>query len=333
MMRGLLLFIATLGIVGALGGLAWAQSVEPEPAGIEEQSGDRARAEAELADLERQQAEIKAQNEALRAEQARLRAQQAEASVLVVAKDEVVPEVVAFGQDVEILGQVEGDVVCFGGNVRIAPGGNVGGSAVSFGGRVHIEDGGEVIGNRVTLAGSRDRFLTYFDPSSLSISWPQIQWRLVLLLSAAGAGMLLVGLFPNRVGRIARDIEGQPQRAVGLGIIGATVSVLVVGFSVLFTALTLGLGLPVSALLLCGLGIAWLFGFVGLCQAVGDRLPFQLGPQGRWLGFLAGILLISLFAAIPWVGGVVIVLASCIGVGASVTTRFGSISAAPLAAD
>ena len=95
-------------------------------------------------------------------------------------------------------------------------------------------------------------------------------------------------------------------------------------FSGLFVLLTLGLGTPVSALLMAGLGAAWLFGFVGLCQVVGDRLPFADKPQGRWLTFLVGTMLLTFLGSLPWVGWLVVFTASMVGIGAAITSRFGS---------
>ena len=74
------------------------------------------------------------------------------------------------------------------------------------------------------------------------------------------------------------------------------------------------------------LAAAWLFGFVGLCQAIGDQLPFAEKPHGRWLTFLVGMGLVSCVGSLPWVGVLVVFAASMMSVGASIISRFGSSS-------
>jgi hypothetical protein len=144
--------------------------------------------------------------------------------------------------------------------------------------------------------------------------------RLVVFLSFAGAGVVVVGLFPRRVGRVAERIAEGPATALAIGTLTATA--LVVG--ALVFALTI-IGLPVTFLLVALLGLAWLMGFVGICQALGDRLPFEQKVHGRWLAFLAGTLLVAFVGSLPFVGVAGLVIASALGIGASVATRLGAV--------
>lgn len=243
---------------------------------------------------------------------------------------ERVPEVVAFGDDVHVAGHVVGDATSFGGSILVASTGVVGGDAVSFGGTVEVEDGGVIEGDRVALgvpgvapAAAPDAALgAISEVAAGGESWfDTLYRRLILLLSFAGAGVLVVGLFPNRVGRIARDLEQRPIRSAAVGVLGSGFLVL---FAVLFAILTLGLGLPVSMVVVVVLGLAWLLGFVGLCQAVGDRLPFDQRPRGRWVAFLVGTVLLTFFGSLPLVGWLVVFAASAVGIGSALATRFGS---------
>lgn len=246
-------------------------------------------------------------------------------------------EAISFGGDVTVRGRVAGDAVSFGGDVIVLDGGQIDQGAVSFGGRVVVENGGEILGDRVAMPvpSLANQFLpTASDPENYGGSilvpsrpgalWSQIQWRLVVLLAVAGAGVLTVGLFPSRVNRIARDLEVRPLRAAFLGTLASGFVVL---FSVLLAVLTVGLGIPVSLLLLGGLALAWLLGFVGLCQAVGDRLPFDQRPYGRWLAFLVGVVPLAFLGSLPLIGWVVVAAASVIGIGGAVSTRLGSVAA------
>jgi hypothetical protein len=248
-----------------------------------------------------------------------------------VKAGEVLDEVVSFGDDVEVAGHVTGDAVSFGGNVIVRSTGRVDGDAVSFGGMIEVEPHGIVNGDHVTLAipnvvagiGAPDTpaaagsMVSATDSSSLLDA---VYGRLVLLLSIAGAGVLVVGLVPQRVGRIASDLEQHPVRAA---VVGALSTGFLSVFGVLFLVLTLGLGLPITLLLFALLGLSWLLGFVALCQAIGDRLPVESRPYGRWLAFLVGVVLLTFVGSLPWIGWLVIGGASLLGVGAAISSRFG----------
>ena len=93
--------------------------------------------------------------------------------------------------------------------------------------------------------------------------------------------------------------------------------------SSLVFAVTL-VGLPVSFLLVALLGLAWLMGFVGLCQAVGDKLPFRQKPHGRWFAFLIGTLVLTSIGALPFIGWLVVIAASMMGTGAALASWFGA---------
>ncbi len=244
---------------------------------------------------------------------------------------EEVDEIVSFGDDVEIAGHVLGDAVSFGGNVVVHRTGLVGGDAVSFGGRVLVEDGGAIEGDRVAMSMPPTPVSPIEPTAPIGVgslaptsSGPELLHglyrKLVWLMSVAGAGVLVVGLFPQRVSRVAKDLGHRPVRAA---VVGSLATGFLLLFSLLFTIVTLGLGLPVGLLLVGVLGIAWLFGFVGLCQAVGDRLPFEDRPHGRWLAFLVGVLLVTFLGSLPWVGWLVVGSASVLGIGSALSTRFG----------
>ena len=57
---------------------------------------------------------------------------------------------------------------------------------------------------------------------------------------------------------------------------------------------------------------------------MGDRLPVESRPYGRWLAFLVGVVLLTFLGSLPWVGWLVIAGASVLGVGAAISSRFGA---------
>ncbi len=240
---------------------------------------------------------------------------------VVVPAGAIAANAVAMAGDVRVDGHVIGNATSFAGDVIIGPGGAVDGDAVAVTGDVIVEPGGTLSGNRVGMGME----LPAIGPDGEAAVAPGLfDWiyrRLVLILSFAGAGVLTVGVFPKRVAHVANAVERRPAHSVFVG----GLSTFFVGLlSVLVTVLTLGLGFPIAVVLLGALGVAWFLGFMGLCQAVGDRLPFDRRPHGRWVAFLVGVLLVTSVASLPWIGGVVLVAVGLLGVGASLSTRYGA---------
>lgn len=130
--------------------------------------------------------------------------------------------------------------------------------------------------------------------------------------------MLIVGLVPQRIGRVARFIDEHPVRALLTGLIGGGGMVL----AALLFAVTV-IGLPFTLLLGASLGLAGLLGFVGLCQSLGDRLPMSERLHGRWWVLAAGCVLWAMIDALPWAGGLILVLGGLVGLGAALRTRLG----------
>jgi hypothetical protein len=239
-----------------------------------------------------------------------------------VAAGQTVNDAVAFGFPVRVEGTVDGDAVSFGADVVITSTGEVRGDAVSFGGRVQIEEGGVVHGDRVALA-SDEAPASAMGLASLAevgSSWMHgMVRRTVLLLCLAGIGVLLLGLFPDKVRNTARGLERHPIRygLAGLLLSGTGLAVAVLlGITII--------GLPISAFVLLLLGLAWLLGFVALGQALGDLLPVPPNLRGKVGAFLIGVCLLGALSFVPYLGKLLIFFSFFPCVGAAVGTRFGA---------
>ena len=247
----------------------------------------------------------------------------------IVAEGQVVEEVVSFGDDVDVAGHVLGDAVSFGGNVIVRSTGRVDGDAVSFGGDVQLEPDASLDGDRVDMGmpafgGDPSVPTAAGSVAGTSDAWSllsALKRRLIALCMLGGTSVLVVALFPQRIGRIAHALEERPARAAAVGSL-ATGFLTV--FGLLFAIVTLGLGLPITFLLYTMLGVAWLLGFVAVCQAVGDRLPIEQRPQGRWIVLLVAVALLSSLGSLPWLGWLLLGGVSVLGIGAAITSRFGA---------
>jgi hypothetical protein len=234
---------------------------------------------------------------------------------IVVDVEEIVQEAVAYGGPIVVYGRVRGPVVAFGGDVVVHQGAVVQGDAISFGGQVLVHEDGSVHGNRVAFGP------TVSIPLLSSLASPagvgkSLARRLVLLLTFAGGGVLMVSLFPNRIDSIARGLRERPLQAGMAGAIMTSVALLLA----LSLTLTL-LGIPLALLVLGILALAWVLGFIGLCQAVGDTLPIRGVGARRWTAFLVGVIAIAFAGILPSLGQLLLVSLGLLGAGAALQTR------------
>jgi hypothetical protein len=228
----------------------------------------------------------------------------------------VTERAVGLGGPVVVSGHVTGHAVSFGGDVHVMETGRVDGDIVSFGGKVIVHPGGKVQGDRLAMSGQRaaesiGRMPSGFGPDGAI-------HKLVLFLALGGIGVLVVGLFPDRVERVSDALQTQPLRYVLAGI-ATTITVAV---TATLLAVTL-LGLPLAALLLLFTVGAWLVGFVALCQAAGDQLPLGRHRGNATLTFLVGVALLFALGLLPVVGPVLFTLTLFPCIGAAAATRFG----------
>ncbi len=340
--------IATLALAVTLLAPAWGQSPEPpvlDTSAVQEVDESSAELEARVEELSQRLAEQEAEIQRLRTQLDEPRVSprvvheehlESAPEDLVAGPErvhfggpvqveagEVIAEAVSFGGDVEVAGHVTGDATSFGGSVSVLDGGRVDGDAVSFGGVVEVRPGGVVRGDRVGLGSGAG--VQGFDAGKAQIHHAgrgllsSLYHRLVFLLSFLGAGVLIVGLFPDRVVRVAQALEARPLRSLLVGLF----TTLALGFASILFMITI-VGIPIGVVLIAVLGISWLAGFVGLCQALGDRLPFLPRPTGHWVTFLVGALLVSFVGVLPVVGWIAVGAASVLGMGAALTSRFGS---------
>jgi hypothetical protein len=243
---------------------------------------------------------------------------------LVVEIGQRLDKAVAFGGPVDVHGDVLGDAVSVGSDIVVRSTGVVEGNAVAVGGNVVVEPGGQVAGDRVAI-GEPNAVTSvagaFGDGSPRGVVRGLFR-QLSVLSCLMGAGVLLMGLWPQNVERVARPLGDRPfWYAIAGAILTAS---FVVGSGLL--AITL-VGIPLAVLLSIILAVAWLLGVVALCKAIGERFPV-LEKNGAWASFLAGAVILGAVSLLPYVGPLLVVLVGFPAVGASLLTRLGSRRAA-----
>ena len=208
---------------------------------------------------------------------------------VVVARGEVVDEIVVFRGsatvagvargDVVVLdgpitigGQVSGDVIAVHGSVRLLATAQVAGS-VRAGGDVHQTEGAQVgegiqHGVRFTLSGPLDVLGPLLTSVAMAVSILVV--ALVLLLFA-----------PRGAERVAAAGRGSPLVSAGWGLL-TVIALPIVSIAAAATIL----GLPLALALLLGIGLLWLTGMAWVTWIVGRALVRD--PHSRWAPLFAG---------------------------------------------
>ncbi len=275
--------------------------------------------------LEEMEAELAAQEDRERRERADtgtpVDAVASNGGILVEAGD-VVEDAVSLAGPVDVRGTVLGDAVAMGGGIVVHDGARVHGDAVAFGGPVEVRPGGRVDGDKVAMGGTPSMTAVMGPVAEIGDGWMAavrgLLRRLAMVLSIAGAGVLVVGLWPRQVNQVAEMVRARPFWSSIAG------GILVAAFSVGALALTFTfIGIPLALLLVGVLALAGMLGFVAVCQALGENIP-QLRQHGSWATFLAGAALLGLVSLFPWVGPLTLTLIGFSAVGAALVTRLGN---------
>lgn len=241
-------------------------------------------------------------------------------------------DVAILGGTATVAGEINGDLVVFGGSVRLKETARIDGQLVNFGAALQREEGaviqgGEAIGpfefglrgpwspERWQRAGPAD----WFDASGrviLRMVWGLIQdiGRAVIL---SILGLLIVLFWPEPSQQVGSAMVAKPLPSLGVGLLSLVVA-FCVGLILLIAACS-GLLVWLAAV------VAWIFGWTAVGLMVGQRVleAFKVEPTLP-LATIVGVAVISLIWAFPCLGDLFALIVGAAGLGAVVLTRAGT---------
>ncbi len=226
-----------------------------------------------------------------------------------IEEGETVEEVVVIGGDLTVRGDVSGDAVAVGGDVRVVSTGRVMGDAVSIGGNLMVEDGGIVDGNEVEVGNIGPLFLPGFGRTYVHGNGPGVFIRIVksvlTLLVILFIGWLAMVLFGNRLTSLADTVQNDFWRSLLVGVL-----VLVLWLPAVFLSAITVIGIPVAVLLVIGVPLALFVGYLIGALAFGRRLVagIRLDRESPLLHLLAGLTAIGLLGFFGRLLGIVDIL-------------------------
>jgi cytoskeletal protein CcmA (bactofilin family) len=235
---------------------------------------------------------------------------------VVVGSGETVGDVVIFDGPTTIDGTVRGSVTSFHGDVTIS--GMVNGDVTAFNGTVRLTAGAVVRGDLVTASPPR------VDPGATvrgrerrvnrGVLFGRIGWIsrfavwVAVTFSILVFGLLLLLFAPRAAEAVARVAEQQVGRSIGWGV------ALFLGIPLVsILALVTVVGIPFGVGMLLALAAVFSLGYTASCFALGRMLVKQ--PRSRYLAFLAGWGIVRAVSLIPFLSGLVGLVATVYGLG------------------
>jgi hypothetical protein len=250
-----------------------------------------------------------------------------------VVKGTVEQNAVVFGGNMDVYGTVEGDATAFGGNVVLHPNAVVEGNVASMGGTVIRDESARVEGSTESFGGGNIGALVAGEVKK-SIkkelhskdmedderdSEGGLAGFILKFAALFGLGFLGQLFFPNRMKDLSAEIKARPFKSGLTGLLGmaALVPITVV------LCITL-IGIPVAVVLLIASMLVTALGLTAVASELGLKVPVLRGRKTQAVVLALGLLVLLGLGTIPVLGAVVMNLASLVGFGAAIRTRFGN---------
>jgi hypothetical protein len=225
-----------------------------------------------------------------------------------------------------ISGLVRGSVIVLDGNIDLDSAARVQGDVYAVGGRIATAPGAVIEGRSAAYPNASAAWLTLLEGPAVGLSAtsrPVLTAKFALL--AAWTVVLLLGfsLRGREAVATSRSVRREPLQNFVLGL--ASVLTLAVTVALLSAALHWLVSVPILALLALAALALKLWGMLAVFHALGTALVARWRSR-RWLAIQVatlGLLAMGILKLVPWLGTMAWTLATLVGVGAALATKFG----------
>lgn len=242
-----------------------------------------------------------------------------------IIEGEAQGDVAAIDGSIEISGTVGGDVAVLGGNARLSSSAQVLGDVFVLGGTLHAAPGARIGGRSVSYRNASAAWVTLLEGPSLglSASSPLVLGAKLALLAAWSA--LLIFLFATAGRQLlstSESVQVEPIRDFFTGLVGVLAFVLTALFFSAFAGSLVGV--PLLVLVVFAALALKLWGMVAVFHAMGSWIAGRFSRRLRPLNAATiGLVFLGLIKFVPYLGLWVWTLATFVGVGATLATKFG----------
>lgn len=232
-------------------------------------------------------------------------------------------DLVAIKGNVNVKGDVGGDVVAVLGNVHLFPTARVAGDAVSIGGKVEKDEGAKIEGKITEIAISKEgaKMIETYAPLMAVVGVGGfLVVKALVLLGFIGLSMIVVSFMTKQIGVISSKIEKQWFKMLLWGILGY---ILICPLAVLL-AITI-VGIPLILVELVLVSCAMVMGYIAGSQLIGKKFTKAIRKpnQPMIVEVTWGLVLLFLLDFVPVLGPIVKCLVMTIGFGSAIVTRLG----------
>ncbi len=248
-------------------------------------------------------------------------------------------DTVVIGGSLTMDGKATGNAVVIGGVVNLGSQSSVAGDLVTIGGALSRAEGSQVGGNVVTNL-PPPRFSLPVVPTAPQAAIPPATPGpgidfivrpfatagsiIIQAIGLAALAMLLTIFLHPQLDRVAQAVTKQPLISGSIGVL----TVLLAPITLVILVVTVLL-IPVALAAVVLLVLAWLFGVVAFGMEVGDR--FTKAIHRTWepvlstgVGTFLLVVAIGIVNLVPCVGWLAPVIVGLVGLGAAVSTLFGT---------
>ncbi|MDX1643834.1 MAG: hypothetical protein R3244_05690 [Thermoanaerobaculia bacterium] len=242
-----------------------------------------------------------------------------------VVDGEALTDVAAIDGSIRVTGRVEGDVIVLGGDAELAATAHVVGDVFVLGGTLGTRPGARIDGRAVSHPTFSAAWLTLLEGPALAetaTSAVVLGAKLALLAAWLVVGFVLLAVSGREVRRTSERVRSEPFHAFWVGLTGVLAMFLTALLFSAFAAVVIGL--PLLALVVLVALLLKLWGLVAVFHAVGAWIGMRFGRRLAPVEcLLAGLAVLGLVKLVPYVGLWVWTVATLIGVGATLRTKFG----------
>lgn len=216
-----------------------------------------------------------------------------------------------YGNRITLSGQIDGDTRLVGREIVLTPNARIDGN-LSYASPNPLPDN-----QRAQVRGTVTRLETPEGWSAGRARGPALSWfHPLFLVSMLICGMLLYLLFPNAVSGAERAIRQYPLRSL---LIGLALLFTVPPVAILFMVTVVGL--PIGFTLLLLYPLALLLGYLATAFFVGRQIAMAMKHtepltwKKQTLFLALSLLALSIALAVPFLGGLILILAVVVGIG------------------
>jgi hypothetical protein len=239
---------------------------------------------------------------------------------VVVDEGTEVKDAVAVGGSVTVNGKVRDSAVAVGGSVILGPNAVIGKDVVSIGGAVKQAQGSKIHGDIVELniPGVSAIIPFFFEDTSSSWFWT---FKIITFLGFLTLVILLVAVLPKPFNLISNNVQQNLGKVILWAVLGLVVLLPLAVFLVISVV-----GIPLIALEIFLVGIAFLVGYIAIAQLIGDKIAALMKRPALsviWLTVM-GLLALWLIGWVPFLGSLVKAAVIVLGFGGVLATLFTS---------